>query len=130
MLRWKRFTLIFAKYLASGCIGTAAQYAVLIGGSRLAGRPVLWSSLGAIIGAILNYFINYQFTFKSTRPHLHLAHKFFAVALLGVLINAIFMSACIYFFAMHYLLAQFISTGLVVLGGFLINLTWTFRELP
>jgi putative flippase GtrA len=111
----------------TGGIGTAAQYVVLVGGVRISGMPVFWSSLGAVAGAIINYLINYHYTFESSRPHLDTTYKFLSVAAVGFLLNAAMMSFCVHFLGLYYIFSQLLSTGLVLVWGFLANLTWTFR---
>lgn len=118
---------IFFRYCMTGGIGTAAQYVILVVGAQVLGMPVVFSSLGSVVGACINYFINYHYTFGSRQSHLTTMHRFFGVALMGFFLNTIIMGFCIHELQLHYLLAQCLSTGIVLVWGFTVNLIWTFR---
>jgi putative flippase GtrA len=53
--------------------------------------------------------------------------KFFVVAAVGFLLNAIVMQAGIDYLSLHYLVAQVAATASVVLWNFYGNLVWSFR---
>lgn len=120
--------MVFLRYCMTGGLGTAAQYIILIIGVQVVGMPVMFSSLGAIAGAIINYVVNYHYTFQSRQSHLRTMHRFFGVALVGFLLNSMIMAICIHTLRLHYLLAQCLSTGLVLVWGFAVNLVWTFQK--
>lgn len=125
--RRRETCLVFLRYCMTGGLGTAAQYMILIIGVHILGMPVVFSSLGAVAGAFINYFINYHYTFESRQSHLKTMHRFFGVALIGFFLNTIIMGFCIHELRLHYLLAQCLSTGIVLVWGFTVNLIWTFR---
>lgn len=120
--------IVFLRYCMTGGLGTAAQYIILIAGVQVVDMPVMFSSLGAIAGAVINYFVNYHYTFKSRQSHLRTMHRFFGVALIGFLLNSVIMGICIHRLRLHYLLAQCLSTGIVLIWGFAVNLVWTFQK--
>ena len=112
-----------------GAIGTAAQYGVLIALVRLARMDaVLASTVGFAVGACVNYVLNYLFTFNSSKRHTEALPKFFTVALLGMGINAAIMAGLVHEVGMHYLLAQIVATGLVLVWNFAGSKLWVFRE--
>jgi putative flippase GtrA len=112
-----------------GAIGTAAQYSVLIALVRLARTDaVLASTAGFVVGACVNYTLNYLFTFNSSKRHSEALPKFFTVALLGMGINAAIMASLVHQVGMHYLLAQIVATGLVLVWNFAGSKLWVFRE--
>jgi putative flippase GtrA len=116
-------------FTAAGAVGTAAHYLVLVGlvqGSKI--DPVLASSAGFLTGAVINYILNYHFTFRSTKSHRVAMPRFFAVAAIGMVLNSVIMAALTRALGWHYLVAQVISTGLVLLWNFAGNRLWTFRE--
>ena len=119
----------FAVYAGVGAIGTGAQYAILIAMVRSGyASPALSSMAGASIGAIVNYSLNRRITFRSNSNPLSTAPKFAIIALLGVLTNG----ACMKFFAtslgLNYLIAQLVTTALVLGLTYLFNSAWTFNE--
>ncbi len=118
----------FATYAMVGAVGTLAQYAILVVSVSMHWlTPVMASVMGATVGAIINYLLNARITFRSN-AHSSAVPKFAITALLGVLVNGVLMKLLIDFFAMYYLLAQIISTAVVLVLTYIINLAWTFRR--
>jgi putative flippase GtrA len=118
----------FAKFSGVGAIGTAAHYLTLVSlveGLQL--QPVLASSAGALVGALVNYILNYHYTFRSDQAHLSALTKFLTIATIGFVLNGLLMSLLAIHLGMHYLLAQVITTALVLVWNFLGNRLWTFR---
>jgi putative flippase GtrA len=119
----------FLLFAGMGAIGTAAQYSVLIALVRLARMDaVLASTAGFVVGACVNYTLNYLFTFNSSKRHIEALPRFFTVALLGMGINAAIMAGLVHQAGMHYLLAQIVATGLVLVWNFAGSKLWVFRE--
>jgi len=117
----------FLCFSGVGIIGTLAHYFTLIGLVEIVSlKAVLASVIGFIVGAMVNYFLNYYITFKSTKSHHEAIIKFFTVALIGLILNTLIMALATEVFALYYLLAQVISTGLVLLWNFTGNRLWTF----
>ena len=120
----------FIRFAGVGAIGTLVHYGILIllvHGMSL--NAVLASTAGFLAGAITNYLLNYHYTFASNKLHREAMTKFFAVALAGMLFNAMVMSVCTNIFHLHYLLAQVLATGIILLWNFSANHLWTFREV-
>ena len=86
------------------------------------------SFVGAVVGAVINYILNYKFTFKSNQPHHIAASKFMLIAALGAGINTLLMFLLVHRLQVYYLLAQVITTGIVLLWNFMLNKMWTFAE--
>ena len=120
----------FVKFAGVGAIGTAAHYAtlVLLVQTQWAG-PVIASSAGAVVGAVVNYLLNYHYTFASNRRHREAFWRFFTIAAVGFLLNGLLMALLTQQLALFYLLAQVITTLLVLVWNFLGNRVWTFREV-
>lgn len=119
----------FLLFAGVGAIGTAAHYGVLIALVRLARTDaVLASTAGFVVGAGVNYALNYLFTFNSSKRHTEALPKFFTVALLGMGINAAIMAGLVHQAGVHYLLAQIVATGLVLVWNFAGSKLWVFRE--
>lgn len=116
-------------YTAAGAAGTAVHYIVLVGLVQVAQTDaVLASSAGFVPGAVINYLLNYRFTFRSTQDHRVAMPRFFALAAVGMGLNSLLMAALTHGIGFHYLVAQVISTGLVLLANFAGNRLWTFKE--
>jgi putative flippase GtrA len=117
----------FIRYAGVGLIGTAAHYAVLLVLVNLANTaPVLASTIGAVVGACVNYVLNYRFTFASRRDHVVAMPRFFAVAGLGIVVNAAVMALALALGVRSYILAQILATAAVLIVGYLANRKWTF----
>ena len=117
----------FIRYGGAGAIGTAAHFVTLAALVQLAGvGPVVASTIGAVVGAVINYALNYRFTFASRRAHHIALPRFGAISAAGIVLNAVVLSAVLEFVRPHYIAAQFVATGTVLIVGFLANRKWTF----
>jgi putative flippase GtrA len=94
--------------------------------SSLTGAVVA-STLGAAAGAVVNYWLNYRLTFRSDAAHTRAAPRFFCVAAAGMVVNATLMSVLVDRLHVYYLIAQCVSTGCVLVLGFVVNSLWSFR---
>ncbi len=118
----------FVRFFGVGCVSAIGHYGLLILLVQVAGvAPVPASAAGALLGAWINYTLNYRFTFRSTRRHAESVSRFAVVALVGLLLNSLFMWIGADLLGIHYLLAQVLTTGLVMLWSFGANRFWTFR---
>ncbi|WP_395066896.1 GtrA family protein [Paraburkholderia silvatlantica] len=119
----------FVVYAAVGAIGTGAQYAILIAMVHSGfASPAIGSMAGATAGAIVNYSLNRQITFRSNSNPLSTAPKFAIIALLGVLMNGVCMKFFTTIPGLNYLIAQLVTTALVLGLTYLLNSKWTFNE--
>jgi putative flippase GtrA len=119
----------FLQFASVGIVGTFVHYATLTALVEFfhAG-PVVSSGIGAVFGAITNYFLNYYYTFKSNEHHHHALPKFLLIAGIGLILNSAVMGFCTAFLFFHYLVAQLLATGLVLIWTFSANRIWTFRK--
>jgi len=119
----------FIRFAGVGAVGTLAQYLTLTALVEFLAIDVVHASaVGFTLGAFVNYFLNYHYTFRSKKRHSEAIFKFFSMALIGRILNTVIMSVMTNYLGFHYLLAQIISTGLVLLWNFSGNRLWTFRE--
>lgn len=119
----------FIRFVGVGCCSAVGHYGLLILlVQALHADPVVASAAGALLGAWINYTLNYRYTFRSTKRHRDSVTKFAVVAMVGLLLNTLFMWLCVELLRMHYLLGQIVTTGLVMLWSFGANRSWTFRE--
>ena len=126
-----RYNLLrqFLSFSGVGVIGTVTHYTTLLMLVEIAEvGAVLASACGFVVGALVNYVLNYRYTFRSKRRHHEAISKFFTVALVGLGLNTLIMSLAIGILFLHYLLAQVVATGLVLIWNFSGNRWWTFRE--
>ena len=99
----------FFSFAAVGAVGTAAHYSTFI------------------VGALVNYTLNYRLTFQSSKLHRDSMPKFFLVALFGLGFNTAIMAFVTEVWRLHYLLAQILATGGVLVWNFTVNRFWTFK---
>jgi putative flippase GtrA len=119
----------FVRFAGVGVIGTGAHYLVLITLVQLLHtNAVLASNFGALIGALVNYILNYHFTFQSSKRHHEALSKFLVVAAVALALNGLLMYWLNGQLGLYYLLAQIITTLLVLLWTFFANHLWSFRE--
>lgn len=119
----------FLLFAALGAVGTVAQYTVLVGLVQGAGAgPVPASTLGFLAGGVVNYTLARRIAFRSSKPHREAATKFFLVAGVGLCLNALLMSTFTGIAGLPYLVAQVLTTGLLLFWHYGGNLLWTFRE--
>jgi putative flippase GtrA len=117
----------FVNFACVGAIATALQYLVLIVLVQFGDlRPVLASGVGYAAGAGINYLLNYRYTFASQRSHFQAMSKFVTVAIIGLMLNSLIVAVATEKLLLHYLLAQVIATGLVLMWNFCANRVWTF----
>jgi putative flippase GtrA len=119
----------FLAFAGVGVIGTAAHYLTLTVLFEVLGlSAVISSSAGYVVGAVVNYLLNYRYTFRSSLSHARTAPMFFAIAGVGFFMNGAIVALLTGRFSLHYLLAQVVATGTVLVWNFLANHFGTFRE--
>lgn len=118
----------FLRFAAVGAVGTLAHYALLLALVEGAGAPPLaGAAAGFTLGALVNYALARRLVFASTRSHGQALPRFFAVALAGLAWTALLMSLFIELLGLHYLLAQLLTTALLLSWHYAGNALWTFR---
>ena len=121
----------FMGFVAVGMFGFVAHYGLLGLLVELAGMPAVpASALGFVAGGLVNYTLGRRFVFRSDRSHAGALPRFFAVALSGLAINTLMMALLVTGLGLHYLAAQVLTTGTLVVWHFLANRFWTFRDAP
>jgi putative flippase GtrA len=121
----------FISFAGVGVVATGLQYGVLIVAVEwLHMNAVLGSCSGFVVSAALNYWLNYHFTFRSQKSHAVAGSRFSIVAAVGLALNAGAMAALVELFKWPYVLAQLVTTALVLLWTFLGNRVWSFAADP
>jgi putative flippase GtrA len=109
--------------------GTAAHYSLLIALVELGGAdPVPATVAGSILGALVNYTLSRKHVFKSERSHAEALPRFMAIAGVGMSLNALLMAGFTRWLGVPYLLAQVVTTLLLLLWHYGANAIWTFRR--
>ena len=115
------------RFLVSGGIATAIHWATLWGLIILQVEAVLASSIGAFVGAIANYFLLYFFNFKTKRRHKKALLAYIPVVLVSWLLNLV-LFYCLYSWLLpDPLMAQVVTTGVVMVVNFLLYKKLVFR---
>jgi putative flippase GtrA len=108
----------FLRFAAVGAVATATHYAVLIALAELFGvDPVVASVCGFSVGAVVSYTLNRRYTFAVRPAYMRGFLKFAIILGIGAVLNA----AIVAFFirtGLHYMLAQVIATGVVLIWNF------------
>ena len=121
----------FISFAGVGVVATGLQYGVLIVAVEwLHMSAVLGSCSGFVVSAALNYWLNYHFTFRSQKSHAVAGSRFSIVAAVGLALNAGAMAALVELFKWPYVLAQLVTTALVLLWTFFGNRVWSFAADP
>jgi len=121
----QRYLNVFLRYAGIGIIGTTTHVLVLF---LMVGftTPVVASTLGAITGCVTNFRLSRSYVFADHPGQVLVFPKFATVAIGGIVINAIVMFTLTPIFPL--IVSQIISTGIVLVTGFLLNSTWSFGE--
>lgn len=121
----------FVRFAGVGGIATALMYVLLaIGVEGLGWTAVVSSAAAYCISSVFNYWANYHFTFSSQARHASALPRFAAVAACGLAINAAIMWLLTEWIHWHYLVAQVLATGAVLLWNFFANRHWTYTARP
>lgn len=119
----------FIRFAAVGAIGTLAHYALLLVMVEVLGTsPLAGAAAGFVLGAVVNYALSRMLVFDSDRTHVEALPRFFAVATIGLAWTAVLMKLFVDVLGLHYLVAQIITTALLLLWHYAGNALWTFRR--
>ena len=118
----------FIGFAGTGAIATGIQYLILVSLTELSDVPPVYASaVGYSISSALNYLMKYHFVFASDKRHRSTAPKYAIISSIGLSLNTGLMYLFVEIFSLYYLLAQIITTGIVLLWNFFANSLWTFR---
>jgi len=119
----------FLRFALVGLAGTGMQYLVLWVGVRLLSSSApLASGVGFFFGSIVNYRLNYLFTFKSARPHLETATRYYLLLTVGICLNTLLMMLFVRAMCWNYWIAQLLTTCIVLFWNFSGSRWWAFRQ--
>ena len=114
-------------YAGAGVIGTACHYTIMVVLLQ-AGifHVVQASTVGAVAGGVINYLLAHRQVFRSTVEHRIAALRFTIVAILGIGLNAAVLGISAP--ALGAFSGQITASVAVLLCGFTLNRSWSFRE--
>lgn len=84
------------------------------------------SCVGYGLGAVVSYVVNRFWTFKSDLSHAQSLPRFAVMIGIGLLLSFAVMYALVDSVGLHYLLAQILTTGIVMLSNYLLAASWVF----
>jgi putative flippase GtrA len=117
----------FARFCGVGVLAALAHYGTLILlVAGLGAPPVPGALAGYLVGGVLSYLLNYRWVFASDKAHRVAAPQFLAVAAVGFFLTGLVMAGLTGPLALHWLFAQVLTTGAVMLWSFAANRLWTF----
>jgi putative flippase GtrA len=120
-----------SKYVVAGAIATAVHYATMATLVQALGAGVLLSTcIGYTAGAFVKYPLNHRLVFASGARHREAVPRFAAGLAVGFLLNAAIFSLLLRALPAHYMVAQVLTTGLVILANYLVARLWVFRDPP
>jgi putative flippase GtrA len=124
MKAWLRDFLRFAMV---GALAAAVHFSILVALKELAHWHPVWATLaGYAVGTAVSYTLNRAYTF-SVKPAFGVGIvKYVIVIIVGAAINALIVWALVNAH-IHYLLAQCVATGLVMIWNFLGSKLLVFR---
>ena len=119
----------FGRFLVVGGISTSVHYLVLAAVVELLGRSAVFGSgVGFAVGAVVSYLLNRRHTFRSDAPHAQAVLRFVLVLAVGLGLNLLLMQLFTARWGWPYLLAQMLTTGLVLFWHFAGHALWSFTH--
>jgi len=82
---------------------------------------------GYSAGRIVSYLLNRRHVFRSNKPHEEAVTRFIIVVTVGFGLTYLFMLLLVQKAGVPYLLAQMVTTGIVLFWNFAADKLWTFR---
>ncbi len=88
--------------------------------------PTVGSAIGFTAGLLVNYALQYRWTFRSSAAHSVVFTRFVSVYLATLVVNTGIFWTLNEPLGIPYILAQIITTGMVMILNFLLNRHYTF----
>lgn len=128
--RYRQFLRQILSFASVGSLATAGHFALLalLVETNLSG-PVVASVWGMLLGAVISYTLNRRFTFNATRSHAGAVPRFAVVAGVAFALNVLLMELFVHRLGLFYLLAQMLTTGLVLIWTYSAYRFWAFGHV-
>ncbi|MFO1147904.1 MAG: GtrA family protein [Alsobacter sp.] len=121
----------FSAFAGVGVLAAVVHYGTLVGLVEGAGlAPVGATLVGYVLGGVVSYVLNRRYAFRSDRPHREATWRFALVAFVGFVLTGLFMALFNGTLGIPYLVAQVMTTGVVLIWSFVANRLWTFSAPP
>lgn len=118
-------------FAGAGVGAAVVHYGVLSVLVLAAGMGAVSAALaGYVAGGLVSYGLNRAYTYTATRSHPQAGWRFALVASGGFLCTFGLMHALVDLCGVHWLLAQMITTLLVMGWSFAAHKFWSFRDQP
>ena len=119
----------FAKYFISGSVAAIIHFSILALLVEVCNAdPTLSTSLGFCVGTAFNYLLQYYWTYSASGDHRKVFLIYILVTLSMLCVNALLFWIQVELIGVHYLLAQFAATGVVMVMNYVINTKYTFSS--
>lgn len=118
----------FLRFAVVGAAATVVQYSVLVALVELVRvKPVPAAVLAYLCGAMVSYLLNARYTFGETKTAFGKGLiKFLIVNVIGLGLNTAIFTALVHL-QFHYLIAQMVATGLVLIWNYAGARLFVFR---
>jgi putative flippase GtrA len=80
------------------------------------------------VGAVIKYWLNYSMAFRSSAPHAHAVLRYILMLAVFLGMNTALFATLHRALGLHYLVAQVLTTILLIAPGYLVSRRWVFRR--
>ena len=117
----------FSGFVAVGFVATGVHYALLIGLVEVYGMGAVPAALaGYSAGRIVSYLLNRRHVFRSNKAHEEAVTRFIIAVTVGFGLTYLYMLLLVQKASVPYLVAQMVTTGIVLFWNFAAHKLWTF----
>ncbi len=117
-----------SRFIGVGGLASLVHYSALIALVEMGDvSATLAALIGFFLGGVLSYQLNYRWTFRSNKEHAHSLPRFILIAAIGFILTGFLMYVLTQMALLPYLLAQILTTALVLVWHYIGNKFWTFR---
>lgn len=119
----------FVAFFGVGIIAAIVHYSLLIGLVEIFFYdPVSATLAGYVVGGLVSYVLNRLYTYEAARSVLGAGWRFAVAAAVGLVLTYALMAVFTRWMSWHYLVAQIVTTGIVLVWSFLAHKYWSFRD--
>jgi putative flippase GtrA len=128
-VRMPRHRYSIPMYIGAGGIATASHYATMIMLVELLGvLPLIATATGFVVGAVVKYVLNHGVVFRSAERHDAAVPRFAVMLGIMFVLNAACFAALSPLTEPYYIVAQVITTILLIPPGYFMSRLWVFRR--
>lgn len=114
-------------YIGAGGIATACHYAFIAIAVEFFGAWPLAATVGGFaLGSAVKYWLNYFVAFRSAEPHPSALARFAVFLLVMLAMNTAWFAVLHQWAGLHYMIAQALTTILLIPPGYLLSRRWVF----